>query len=194
MTHPPAFLISLAALLSVLFFVNAGCSTSERIVTEGEQQYKEIATTFLWFQVKKTRKPILSALQQAFEDLRQQKIETQSMYRTVALYCAIGAVALLVVGCLTKYGEATGAAAILGGSSLVCAWLSVALGLWWLVLIAAVLAVAIYVACKVRGFHAPDIVRAKLNPSKKDEHFVKEESKLVSSVGIPITDTKGTVS
>lgn len=154
-------------LIGLLACMLISCATSDRIIIDGEQHYKETETTFLWFPVRKVRKPILSALHQAMEDLRQQKLETQAMYRTVALYCAIGAVGLLVVGCLTKYGEATGAAAILGGSSLVCAWLSVALGLWWLVLIAGALLLAVYVACKVRDWHAPDAIKAKISKGVK---------------------------
>jgi len=154
-----------------------GCATTERVVTEGERHYKETKKTFLGYSISTTRKPILSAMQQTMEDLRQQKLETQAMYRTLARNCALAAIALLVIGILTKYGEATGAAAILGGLSLVFAWLSIALGLWWLILIGVVLAVAVYIACKVRGFHAPDIVRAKLG------------AKLP-----PTTDAKGTIS
>jgi len=163
-THFPRFKSALWVSLIALVLMGSGlsCVTSERIVTEGEQQYEVIETTFLGYSLKKTRKPILSAMQQALEDLRQQKLETQAMYRKVALYCALCAVACLVAGYLTKYGEATGAAAILGGSSLVFAWLSVAMGLWWLVLIAVVLLVAVYIACKVRGFHAPDVVKDKI--------------------------------
>jgi FtsH-binding integral membrane protein len=109
-------------------------------------------------------------MQQALEDIRQERLKTQSMYRKVALFCAIGAVCLLVAGYLTKYSEATGAAAILGGSSLVCAWLSVAMALWWLILIAAVLLVAIYVACKMRGFHAPEAIKNKIKKIKEERH------------------------
>jgi len=156
-----------ALLISLLVCaVFSSCATTERIVTDGEQQYQELETTFLGFRVKKTRKPILSAMQQALEDLRQQKLKTQAMYRKVALFCALGAVGLLVAGYLTKYSEATGAAAILGGSSLICAWLSVAVGLWWLVLIAVVLLVAVYLACKVRGFHAPEVIKNKIKRLK----------------------------
>ena len=157
-----------ALLISLLVCaVFSSCATTERIVADGEQQYKEIDTTFLGFPVKRIRKPILSAMQQALEDLRQEKLKTQAMYRKVALICAIGAVGFLVVGYLTKYSEATGAAAILGGSSLVCAWLSVAVGLWWLVLIAVVLLVAVYLAWKIREFHAPDVVRDKIQKVKE---------------------------
>lgn len=155
-----------AILVIIIVSVFLGCATSERIVTEGDQHYKETSKTFLGYDYSTTRKPILSALQQALEDIRQQKLETQAMYRSVALYCAIAAVVCLVAGYLTKYGEATGAAAILGGSSLVCAWLSVALGLWWLVLIAAALLLAVYIALKVRGFHAPDAIKSRIQRFK----------------------------
>ena len=165
----PAYILrfKFALLISLLICAGLSCVTSERVVTEGEQQYQELETKFLGFRVNKTRKPIVSAMQQALEDLRQEKLKTQAMYRRVALYCAIGAVGFLVVGYLTKYGEATGAAAILGGSSLVCAWLSVAAGLWWLVLIAVVLLVAVYLAWKIREFHAPDVVRDKIQKVKE---------------------------
>jgi len=151
-----------ALLLSLIVCIAIGCATTERVVTNGEQHYKETKKTFLGYPISTSRKPILSAMQQALEDIRQQKLETQAMYRTVALYCAIGAVVCLVAGYLTKYGEATGAAAILGGSSLVCAWLSVAMGLWWLVLIAAALLLAVYIALHVRDFHAPAAIKSRI--------------------------------
>jgi len=164
-----------AILVIITVSVFLGCATSERIVTEGDQHYKETKKTFLGYDYSTTRKPILSALQQAMEDIRQQKIETQDMYRSVARYCAIGAVVCLIIGYMTKYGEATGAAAILGGSSLVCAWLSVALGLWWLVLIAAALLLAVYLALKVRGFHAPDAIKSKIQ-TFRDAHKPKSKT------------------
>jgi len=157
----------LALFLSLIVCIALGCATTERIVTDGEQQYKVTETKILGYSLSKTRKPIVSAMQQILADLRQQKLETQAMYRSLARYCAIGAIVCLVIGYLTKYGEATGAAAILGGSSLVCAWLSVALGLWWLVLIAAALLLAVYIALKVRGFHAPDAIKSKIQSFKE---------------------------